>query len=144
MNQKSCIRCSELKPLAEFYAHAAMADGHLGKCKACCRADAIQNRRNRIDYYREYDRQRLASAARKLWLAERQRRYRAGQPSKTAARSAVRRAVSRGVLIRMPCEVCGCREVDAHHDDYSKPLAVRWLCRVHHLIAHGRYITVGE
>jgi len=41
----------------------------------------------------------------------------------------------------MPCEICGCEKSEAHHDDYSRPLDVRWLCRVHHLMHHGNYIT---
>jgi hypothetical protein len=24
-----------------------------------------------------------------------------------------------------------------HHDDYSKPLDVRWFCRRHHLLHHA-------
>lgn len=42
------------------------------------------------------------------------------------------RAIRDGVLIRKPCEVCGAKKVDAHHDDYERPLSVRWLCRRHH------------
>nr|DAD85891.1 MAG TPA: hypothetical protein [Siphoviridae sp. ctGdK3] len=26
--------------------------------------------------------------------------------------------------------------LEAHHDDYSKPLQVRWLCRRHHKQLH--------
>lgn len=38
----------------------------------------------------------------------------------------------RGKLIPAPCEKCGVPEVQMHHDDYSQPLAVRWLCFRHH------------
>lgn len=34
---KKCIRCGENKGLSEFYAHPKMRDGHLNKCKSCCR-----------------------------------------------------------------------------------------------------------
>lgn len=46
-------------------------------------------------------------------------------------------AIQSGKLVRQPCEVCGKTSyVDAHHDDYSRPLDVRWLCRSHHRQHH--------
>jgi len=43
----------------------------------------------------------------------------------------------RGYLIPQPCEVCGSElNIEKHHRDYSKPLEVRWLCRLHHKELH--------
>jgi hypothetical protein len=47
-------------------------------------------------------------------------------------------AMRQGRISRQPCEVCGNPKVDAHHDDYSRPLKVRWLCRSHHRQHHAR------
>jgi hypothetical protein len=52
-------------------------------------------------------------------------------------RGKVNRALRQGILVRQPCEVCGAIKVDAHHDDYDQPLAVRWLCRTHHHLHHA-------
>lgn len=54
------------------------------------------------------------------------------------ARGLARHAIASGRLVRGPCEVCGATRVDAHHDDYSRPLEVRWLCRPHHVEHHAR------
>lgn len=54
------------------------------------------------------------------------------------ARWQVRRAIASGKLVRQPCEVCGTQPAHGHHDDYSKPLDVRWLCPVHHREHHAR------
>jgi len=48
------------------------------------------------------------------------------------------KAIKCGLLVRKPCEVCSEEKVDAHHDDYTKPLDVRWLCRKHHNEHHRR------
>lgn len=55
---------------------------------------------------------------------------------KYLARRKVGRAVHSGRLTRLPCQVCGDVKSEGHHDDYSKPLEVTWLCRIHHVDKH--------
>jgi hypothetical protein len=71
---------------------------------------------------------------------QRKNRY-ANEPDfrvRILARSAARAAIRDGRLTRQPCEICGATNVEAHHDDYSKALAVRWLCQLHHHELHGQ------
>lgn len=57
--------------------------------------------------------------------------------SQYLAARAFQKAIRKGELVRGPCEVCGTtKHIDGHHDDYSKPLEVRWLCRRHHILHH--------
>lgn len=45
----------------------------------------------------------------------------------------------RGHLIPQPCQICGSTEnIEKHHEDYSKPLDVIWLCRIHHKHGHKK------
>ena len=53
------------------------------------------------------------------------------------ARNVLCLAVSRGKVIRKACEVCGFYPAEGHHDDYSRPLDVRWLCKEHHEAHHA-------
>jgi hypothetical protein len=63
---------------------------------------------------------------------ERLRKYRAENRPKTRAQWLLGAAVKCGRVVRKPCEVCGNPKSHGHHDDYSKPLKVRWLCARHH------------
>jgi hypothetical protein len=63
-------------------------------------------------------------------------RDKARHPLQWKARQIAATAEKAGRLIREPCEVCGSVDVQKHHDDYSKPLAVRWLCPTHHRLLH--------
>lgn len=62
--------------------------------------------------------------------------WQAQHPEKRAAHKAVEQAILRGALTRMPCVRCGAQKAEAHHDDYSKPIEVTWLCRSHHVARH--------
>ena len=129
---KTCFKCGQGKPLDEFYCHSGMGDGYLGKCKECTRKDVQKNREANIDYYRAYDRARG-----NRMTAEDIRKQRARHPEWARAHRAVSKAKIRKGLKPLPCEICGTTEhIHAHHDDYSKPLEIRWLCALHHKQVH--------
>ncbi len=86
---------------------------------------------------REYRQANLEErrAADRAYMKKRGKPY--ADPEKIKAQNLVNRAIARGDLFPQPCEGCGAeaypthdgrRGVHAHHDDYSKPLDVRWLC----------------
>lgn len=55
---------------------------------------------------------------------------------KIRTRQYLKTYVKRGKIEKLPCEVCGIVQSEAHHPDYSKPLKIVWLCRSHHLELH--------
>jgi hypothetical protein len=145
---KRCIHCGEEKPLTEYYKHSAMADGHLGSCKTCVRAYVSANRAKNIDKVREYDRERGQDPKRKAAVRARASKYKAKKPEyiahyfeknpdKHKAHGIVQRAIRSGKLVVQPCQRCGYGiGIQAHHEDYSKPLDVVWLCPPCHGARH--------
>ena len=69
-------------------------------------------------------------------------------PSKAevkCAHAAVTRAIRSGDLIPRRCQSCNGRlNVQAHHEDYSKPLDVLWLCASCHRLIHVGRISVKD
>jgi hypothetical protein len=72
------------------------------------------------------------------------------EPSDTLeslARQQVQAAIAEGTLIPLTaCELCGAqpggrvpRAIIAHHEDYTRPLDVIWLCGSCHARAHGNH-----
>lgn len=132
---KSCFKCGEVKHLSEFYKHPQMLDGHVNKCKECNKADVRANRQKNSDYYREYDRARGNRQS-----SDYRRNYRNTHPMKYAAHNLVCSAVRDGRLSRPDrCQECGIqsKNIHGHHNDYAKPLEVRWLCPVCHNAWHS-------
>lgn len=129
---KPCICCGETKQLDQFYKHPKMKDGHLNKCISCCIFHSREHRLSKLTTIQAYDR---ARAKRKResgdWLPI-YAKWQARNPEKQHARITVNNAVRDGRLQKLPCEVCGEVSSHGHHDDYSKPLSVIWLCAFHH------------
>ena len=122
-----CKGCGLEKAPSLFY------KSNLSKCKECVRAQVRKNRKEKLDYYREYDRDRGARQDKDYLKG-----YREKYPNKYKAHNAVNNAIRDGKLINPDCcEVCGFEKSVAHHDDYLKPFDVRWLCQGCHQIWHA-------
>lgn len=136
---KICFKCNEEKELSEFYAHKGMKDGYLGKCIKCTKKDATDHRNDNIEKIREYDRKRGKLPHRIKFSTETTKRLREQFPLKYKAQTAVNNAVRDGRLIKpINCSACNKkgRQIEGHHDDYSKPLEVTWLCSPCHKQLH--------
>ena len=133
---RRCLKCQEMKPLSDY--HREKERGHKTTCRVCRNSMNRKYYSENIDSRRTYFRARNTTPERRAAWVRDDRRRRERSPDKNRARELVRAAVRAGKLERLSCEFCGeTRGVHAHHEDYSKPLDVWWLCRVHHLERHA-------
>jgi hypothetical protein len=144
---KTCTSCDESKDESDFY--LTSKGRPTSRCKECTKAAVRANYRNNVDQYRAYEKTRSMAPhrvdARKAYAktphglargAIAKKRYIETNPVKRKAHNKVWLALRTGRLVPAPCEVCGATNTQAHHDDYSKPLDVRWLCTTHHAEWH--------
>lgn len=131
---KRCVACGSSKPDESFYK---------GKksCKPCYIVQMRNYRRARGDAYREWERAHWrANPKRRAEKFARTRVWRLNNPDKYRAQIAANNAIRAGRLVRPAmCSACGGGgPIDAHHDDYSQPLLVRWLCKKCHWHANNK------
>ena len=146
---KKCIRCKKEKDICSFYKHKGMADGYLNVCIECKKKYSISYRIKNIEYIKEYDRNRpnriernkqfslkralLKEKEPELYKKQKKEsiiRFRMKYPEKIKAHDRVSYAIKNGILKRAPfCQMCKAEaRCEAHHEDYTKPLDVLWLC----------------
>jgi hypothetical protein len=65
------------------------------------------------------------------------------QRIKDRARSYANVYLKRGHLERQPCK-CGELNSQMHHEDYTKPLEIEWLCRPCHLRHHAKVAEISH
>ena len=108
---KQCSVCHEFKPLNQF-AHAGKVRHH--RCLQC---------------ERERSKHRIKDGS----LGRANAHWKKRNPLAAKAHRILRNAIKRGVIQRGSCSECGKPSSHGHHDDYSKPLVVTWLClHCHH------------
>lgn len=135
--EKRCCRCESIKPLIDFDKCTRRPDGRTSHCKQCHRKPSskqrheyyMKNRETTLARNRTYRKTDRGKAVTLRVNKAYEKRY----PERRRAREIAKWAKQKGDLIVAPCEKCGTeKDIHAHHDNYSKPLEVRWLCRKHH------------
>ena len=139
-----CARCSTDKPALDFYAGDKT-------CKVCRCSIVRANRAAKSEHYKAFDAARANRpdrvAAREAYrktdagkaaVARAHKKYHESKPERRSARVVLGNAVKSGLVTPWPvCAVPECEDKpEAHHPDYSAPLAVVWLCCQHHREIH--------
>ena len=111
--KKRCWMCKRHLPVREFNYSRTSVDGLASHCRECGK---------------EYKRQHYEETYGDLY--NRQVEYRQRYPERRNAFAAVHEATYKGRMVRPDtCSKCGeSGYIVAHHDDYNKPLDIRWLC----------------
>lgn len=143
VTEKVCAKC--FRPIDRFGKDGARRRSYCYPCDRLRCAAYRRSENGRITLREKYVRDRDSEKRR---ASERSRVKKRAQmyPEKMKAKRAVRSAIECGGLVRPSvCQQCGTTPppmrdgrspIQAHHDDYSKPLEVRWLCVRCHINEH--------
>ena len=145
-----CKWCKTDKAVSEFYKSDIRQKGY-GKCKDCVCAAVQKNRKDKLDYYQEYEKGRTHLPHRvkarydyarteggKEARLRCSKSYKAKNPTIYHAHNIVNNAVRDGLLMKPEnCSKCNASgNIHGHHSDYNKPLEVIWFCESCHAEWH--------
>ena len=115
------------------HGHRALRSVRRAECLECHRIDKRaskrrhpENERARQKRWRENNPEKAKAYQYAYW-------HDPANAEKNHARTRVKVAKRNGILVPVPCK-CGRLDVQAHHEDYSKPLEVIWLCPSCHAV----------
>jgi len=127
-----CPTCGEWLPENYYYPSNQRPNRLTALCRKCHNQSNIKtrNHENAKRINREYMRRARKSNPAKFRKRELLASLKRPESEKTKARAILNAAVKSGKIVKPTnCSKCGkLRKLSAHHDDYSKPLEVRWLC----------------
>lgn len=137
-NVKQC-KCGSYGP---FYKDKKRKDGLTFYCRVCCKKQWEEYRLNNREKHRESSRSWYHQGDNKIKRRPSNLRhvkaYQSRWPEKKKAKEMLNDRVNRGKIKRDPCVECGNPKTEGHHEDYSKPLEVIWLCTKHHMERHRK------
>ncbi len=143
---KPCKRCYKSKPIESFSVLTAAKDGLQSWCKDCAKE-------YNLDYGRKYRLTEHGQEVRKnsdMGYAKTPdgkqaqriatKKFRLKHPDRYNCHKKVGTAIRNGTLVVEPCDNCfDTHDIEAHHEDYSKPLEIIWLCKICHKNLNRRF-----
>lgn len=131
-----CTKCNLEKPKHLFNKSSRHTSGMCPWCKVCeskrKTAWKLNNPKKAVEYAIKFRNENRSSVYAK------NKEYEKNNHAAKLAKMAVRRAIIKGVLIRpKKCSLCPKKEnIEAHHENYSKQLDVKWVCKSCHRKIH--------
>ncbi len=119
-----CAKCNEFS-MCHYYRTVCL------KCNSKYTQEYVKrNREKKRLWNREYFKRHPKYVYKKTvqWRANHKTAYKSYQLVQTAIRN--------GSLQKQVCVNCDEIKVQAHHENYNKPLDVTWLCHNHHMQHH--------
>jgi len=138
METKKCNKCGEIKPIKEFR-KAKTCKGNMSTyCRKCLSLCTAKTPSHQPEARRIYERERQKRPGHKEKALKLTLSWRKRNPEAVACWTIFKKAIKEKRIIRVKkCVECGSDiQVEAHHEDYSKPLEVLWLCRKCHYHKH--------
>ena len=142
---KTCPECKQTKELTEFGKDSHKKSGFRVYCKKCM---CVKSREYKIknpektgvlrDKWNLENKEKAAKIQKKA-----SKKFCLENPEKRKAHQAVGNALAGNRITRPSiCESCfkECKP-EAHHEDYSKPLDVEWLCKKCHIELHRKVLV---
>lgn len=155
LTHKYCKTCNTYKLFSEFSPHRNGSHNLYSSCKDC-HSKQVLKRYHKLNEDPEYNKKILEEARLRsqearldpLYVRPSNKKYvirnNNKNPEKLKARQAIDRGTRNGSIAKLPCVICGDIQSEGHHEDYSKPLEVIWLCRIHHMEIHRKFNTIRQ
>ncbi|MCK5601035.1 hypothetical protein KAR91_04145 [Candidatus Pacearchaeota archaeon] len=129
-----CPSCKKWKLSSQFFGDKRSSNGLTSRCKICHTRTSLDtcDKINKRRINREYARRARKADPEKFKARSRENSKRAVKENGPAYRAYrfLHNALRRGEIEKpLRCEKCNRKhKLTAHHEDYSKPLEVEWLC----------------
>lgn len=138
LTHKTCTKCRELKAIEEYWRIKKGSPLRMPVCKVCSKKAKSEYRASehgkaviREQFKRRYNKHT------KEYIHKAMDRY-LKKPEVVRAEAKARYALKKGLIEKKVCETCSGIKVEMHHDNYEKPLEVRWFCRSCHMKEHRK------
>jgi hypothetical protein len=128
MEESFCPYCKLNQAISEFkYCYGR-------RCRTCYVETVREWRRQNLTKYKQSNSK--SNIVKRKERCQNSYNWRKANKVKANAYNIVHRAIKSGKILKQNCIICG-DLAQAHHDDYTKPLEIIWLCAKHHKERHG-------